>query len=42
VQSLPTLVVLDRRGVVREVFSGFDAAQARALEALVRRLVAEP
>lgn len=42
VRSLPTLVVLDRHGVVREVFTGMDAAQARAVEALVRRLIAEP
>ena len=42
VQSLPTLVLLDRRGVVREVYRGIDGAQARQLEALVRRLLAEP
>lgn len=42
VRSLPTLVVIDRRGVVREVFTGMDASQARAVEALVRRLIAEP
>ncbi len=42
VRSLPTLVVLDRRGVVREVFSGMDREQERAIEGLVRRLLAEP
>ncbi len=42
VRSLPTLAVIDRRGVVREVYTGMDASQARAVEALVRRLIAEP
>lgn len=42
VRSLPTLAVIDRRGVVREVYTGMDSAQARAVEALVRRLIAEP
>jgi thiol-disulfide isomerase/thioredoxin len=42
VRSLPTLVVIDRRGLVRQVFTGMDAAQAHAVESLVRRLLAEP
>ncbi|MFO0556776.1 MAG: redoxin family protein [Polyangiales bacterium] len=42
VRSLPTLAVIDRRGVVREVYTGMDATQARAVESLVRRLIAEP
>jgi thiol-disulfide isomerase/thioredoxin len=42
VRSLPTLAVIDRRGIVREVYTGMDATQARAVESLVRRLIAEP
>lgn len=42
VSSLPTLFVIDRRGVVREVFVGFDPARDAALDALVQGLLAEP
>jgi peroxiredoxin len=42
VSSLPTLFVIDRRGVVREVFIGFDPARDAALDALVQGLLAEP
>jgi thiol-disulfide isomerase/thioredoxin len=42
VRSLPTLAVIDRRGIVREVYTGMDATHARAIESLVRRLIAEP
>lgn len=42
VSSLPTLVVIDRRGVVREVYAGMDPARTVALEGLVRRLLNEP
>jgi thiol-disulfide isomerase/thioredoxin len=42
VSSLPTLVVIDRRGVVREVYAGMDPSRVTALEALVRRLLNEP
>jgi thiol-disulfide isomerase/thioredoxin len=42
VEALPTLVVVDRRGVVREVFRGIDGSQARQVESLIRRLLAEP
>ncbi|MBL8682948.1 MAG: redoxin family protein [Myxococcales bacterium] len=42
VSSLPTLVVIDRRGVVREVYAGMDPARTAALEGLVRRLLNEP
>lgn len=40
-QRLPTTLVIDRRGVVRHVRVGWDAAQAVALEREVARLVAE-
>jgi len=39
--SLPTLFVIDRRGVVRDVMVGFSAARLRAIETLVERLLAE-
>ncbi len=42
VRSLPTLVIVDRGGMVREVFNGTDPQQNRVIEALIRRLLAEP
>jgi peroxiredoxin len=41
VSSLPTMYVIDKRGVVREVEVGFDAGSARRLDALVQKLLAE-
>jgi thiol-disulfide isomerase/thioredoxin len=42
VVSLPTLVVIDKRGVVRDVAVGYDPAEDARLEAMVRTLLAEP
>ncbi len=42
VSGIPSLFVVDRRGVVREVFVGFDPARDAKLEALVQSLLAEP
>lgn len=42
VSSIPTLVVIDRRGVVREVMIGASPAEIVRLDGLVRRLLAEP
>lgn len=42
VRSLPTLVLIDRQGVVRDYFNGTDPAQNRAIESLIRRMLAEP
>jgi thiol-disulfide isomerase/thioredoxin len=42
VVSLPTLVVIDRRGVVRDVAVGYDPASDARLDATVRALLAEP
>ncbi len=42
VVSLPTLVVIDRRGVVRDVAIGYDSSEDARLEGLVRTLLAEP
>ncbi len=42
VRSLPTLVVIDRRGNVRRVTVGVDPGELRALDRLVQQLLAEP
>jgi peroxiredoxin len=40
--SLPTLYVLDRRGVVRAVEVGFSREQLRRVEQLLAELLEEP
>jgi thiol-disulfide isomerase/thioredoxin len=40
--SLPTLVVIDKRGVVRDVAVGYDSSEDARLENMVRTLLAEP
>ena len=42
VPALPTLYVIDKRGVVRDVAIGFDAGREREIESLVKKLLAEP
>jgi len=42
VVSLPTLVVIDKRGVVRDVSIGYDPTADARLDAMVRSLLAEP
>ncbi len=42
VSALPTLFIIDKRGVVRDVFVGYDPARLAKAEALVRTLLAEP
>jgi thiol-disulfide isomerase/thioredoxin len=42
VLSLPTLVVIDRRGVVRDVAIGYDSGEDARLDSMVRTLLAEP
>jgi thiol-disulfide isomerase/thioredoxin len=42
VGSLPTLIVIDRRGVVRDVAVGYDPNGEARLDATVRTLLAEP
>lgn len=39
--ALPTLFVIDRRGVVRDVMVGFSTSRLQEIEALVGRLLAE-
>jgi thiol-disulfide isomerase/thioredoxin len=41
VTRLPTTLLLDRRGVVRDVHLGFDRGEERKIEETVRRLLAE-
>jgi thiol-disulfide isomerase/thioredoxin len=40
--ALPTLFVIDRAGVVRDVTVGYDPKRIHALEATVQRLISEP
>lgn len=42
VMSLPTVVVIDKRGIVREISIGYDSSHDAWLEAAVRVLLAEP
>jgi thiol-disulfide isomerase/thioredoxin len=42
VESLPTLVVVDKRGVVRDVAIGYDTDEDLHIETMVRTLLAEP
>ncbi len=42
VASLPTLVIIDKRGIVREVSVGYDPAGDAQLEATIQALLAEP
>jgi peroxiredoxin len=42
VSSLPTLFVVDRRGVVRSVEVGYEPSEDARLDQLVRDLLAEP
>jgi len=42
VSVLPTTVVIDRRGIVRDVILGYGKLEAQRLEALVATLLAEP
>ncbi|MCA9589147.1 MAG: redoxin domain-containing protein [Myxococcales bacterium] len=42
VSALPTMLLIDKRGVVREVFVGYDPGAHARLDALVQSLLAEP
>ncbi len=42
VRVLPTLVVIDKRGVVRDVAIGYEPRREAQIEALVQKLLAEP
>jgi thiol-disulfide isomerase/thioredoxin len=42
VRALPTVFVIDKRGVIRDVSVGFEPRKEAEMEALLRRLLAEP
>lgn len=42
VSALPTLFLIDKKGVIREVVVGYDAAHYKGLEKLMQSLLAEP
>jgi thiol-disulfide isomerase/thioredoxin len=42
VRNIPTLFIVDKRGVVREVSVGYDPAAHQQIERLVQQLLAEP
>jgi peroxiredoxin len=42
ISGLPTMVLIDRRGIVRDVFVGFDPTGDARLEAAIKKLLAEP
>jgi hypothetical protein len=41
VSELPTVIVIDRRGTVRDVATGYGGTRMAEVEELVRRLLAE-
>jgi peroxiredoxin len=42
VKALPTVFVIDKKGVIRDVFTGFDSGKPAELEKLLKKLLAEP
>ena len=42
ITGLPTMILVDKKGVVRDVFVGFDPGGDARLEAAVKKLLAEP
>jgi thiol-disulfide isomerase/thioredoxin len=42
VSSLPTVILIDKRGVVRDVDIGYDSSRDTRLEATIRSLLSEP
>jgi thiol-disulfide isomerase/thioredoxin len=42
VSALPTMFLIDKKGVIREVLVGYDPAHQKSLEALMQTLLAEP
>jgi thiol-disulfide isomerase/thioredoxin len=42
VHALPTMFVVDKRGVIREVFVGYDPSRHKEIERLLLTLLAEP
>jgi peroxiredoxin len=42
VMALPTMFLIDKKGVIREVWTGFDPARHREMEKAFQALLAEP
>jgi thiol-disulfide isomerase/thioredoxin len=42
VKAIPTMFVIDKRGVIREVFVGYEPGRHRDIEKLLQTLLAEP
>ena len=42
VTALPTVFVIDKRGVIRDVLVGYDSSEIRRIDGVVRGLLAEP
>jgi peroxiredoxin len=42
ISGLPSMILVDKRGIVRDVFVGFDPSDDARLEAAVRKLLVEP
>ncbi len=42
VKSFPTVFLIDKKGVIREAYTGFDAAQNTVIEGRIKALLAEP
>lgn len=42
VSALPTMFLIDKKGVIREVLVGYDPAHQKSLEKLMQTLLAEP
>jgi len=42
VNALPTMFLIDKKGVIREVLVGYDPAHQKSLETLMQTLLAEP
>jgi thiol-disulfide isomerase/thioredoxin len=41
ITGLPTMILVDKKGIVRDVFVGFDPGAEARLEAVIRKLLAE-
>jgi thiol-disulfide isomerase/thioredoxin len=42
IREAPSMLIIDRRGVVRDVATGYDRVRMREIEALIDRLLREP
>ena len=41
-KSLPTLFIIDKKGVIREIVNGYDPSKHAEVEKLLKTLLAEP